>query len=129
MSRTAGELSAEELCAYRPWARIAVWSDARAVEPRRRLAWSAARAGAALLRTRYGAQRVLVFGSLVAPERFTPWSDVDLAMTGVPAASFYEAVGAVADLGRETGIKIDVVDLDSCPTGLRSRVEAEGEEL
>lgn len=129
MPRTARELSAEELRSYRPWAKISAWSDNSSLAERKRRAWSAARRAAELLRVRYGAHRVWAIGSLATPDRFTPWSDVDLAMTGVPPASFYDAVGAVADLGGDVGFKIDVVDLDTCPIEFTRRVEAEGEEL
>jgi len=86
MSRTARELSTEELRTYRPWARISAWSADPGLEDRRRRAWSAAREAAELLRSRYGARRVLAFGSLVTPDRFTPWSDIDLAVEGVAPA-------------------------------------------
>ncbi len=129
MSRTARELSAKELRAYRPWARISAWSADPGLEDRRRRAWSVAREAAELLRSRYGARRVLAFGSLVTPDRFTPWSDIDLAVEGVAPASFYDAAGAAADFGCSAGLKIDVVDLDTCPAELGRRVKAEGAEL
>ena len=129
MSRTARELSNEALRAYRPWARIPTWREDPALEERWRLAWDTAHLASEVLRERYGARRVLAFGSLVTPKRFTPWSDVDLAVEGVAAASFYDAAGSAADLGGRAGVKVDVVDLDACPAELRRRVEAEGEEL
>ena len=129
MSRTARKLSAEELRAYRPWVRFSAWSAGPGLEDRRRRAWSAAREAAELLRSEYGARSVIAFGSLVTPDRFTPWSDIDLAVEGVVPESFYDAAGAAADLGCRVGLKIDVVDLGACPAELRRRVMAEGKEL
>lgn len=129
MSRTAKDLSPAELRRYRPWARIAVWSADPSREEKRKRAWEAALASARLLKTRYGASRVTAFGSLLSPERYTPWSDLDLAVSGVAPGFYYDAAGAVLDLGASLGIKIDVVDLDDCPAELRQAVEAQGTDL
>jgi hypothetical protein len=40
------------------------------------------------------------------------WSDIDLAVWGIPAAAFYEAVAAVTGLDAE--FCIDLLDPESC---------------
>ncbi|MBI5016703.1 MAG: nucleotidyltransferase domain-containing protein [Deltaproteobacteria bacterium] len=129
MPRTARDLTPEELGSYRPWLRIAERSKDPARVERRARAWDAARAGAALLKERYGARRVAAFGSLLSAEAFTPWSDVDLAVSGLDAGLYYEAAGAALDLGASLGVKIDVIDLDSCPSELRRAIETRGMDL
>ncbi|MBI5444881.1 MAG: nucleotidyltransferase domain-containing protein, partial [Deltaproteobacteria bacterium] len=108
MPRTARDLTPEERSSYRPWLRIAERAEDPARGERRDRAWEAARAGAALLKERYGAKRVTAFGSLLKEEAFTPWSDVDLAVSGLDAGHYYDAAGAVLDLGASLGVKIDV---------------------
>ena len=129
MARTAKDLTSEELRSYRPWARISEWSGDPSREERRRRAWEAARASAGLLKARYGVRRVTAFGSLLSEERFTPWSDVDLAVSGLAPGLYYDAAGAVLDLGASLGVRIQVVDMDDCSTELRRAVETQGTDL
>ena len=118
MSRTALEMSAEELATYRP--RV---SSANEV-PRRQRALAVAQQAAILLRDHFGATDVKVFGSLTDADAFTRWSDIDLSVSGVEPGSFYRAVAAVTGVSEE--FDIDLVDADSCGEQLRKRIEAEG---
>lgn len=52
-------------------------------------AWEVAHEAAQVLRDRFGAYRIVVFGSLAHESWFTRWSDVDLAAWGIPADQFY----------------------------------------
>jgi len=64
------------------------------------------RAAAAL--KEYGAQEVYVFGS-AAEGRLTKYSDVDMAVIGLPPKVFFAAMGeAMSILGRS----LDLIDLD-----------------
>ena len=74
---------------------------------RREHAWHAARQAADLLKHAYHASRVVVFGSLIDPDRFHPWSDVDLAVWGLAPEDYFEAVARALDMGGE--IKIDLL--------------------
>ncbi len=129
MARTARELTAEELAAYRPWSRVPDWTRDPEAETRRRQAWEIAREVAGFLRARYRARRVLAFGSLVTPARFAPWSDIDLAVEGVAPEDFYDAAGEAADRGIAAGFAVTVIDLAAAPTALRYNAEGEGVEL
>lgn len=70
---------------------------------------------------------VVVFGSLVRRDWFTPWSDIDLAVWGIPANQFYQAVAAVTGLSPD--FEVDLVDAEDCSTSLRRTIEREGKEL
>jgi predicted nucleotidyltransferase len=62
---------------------------------------------AAKVLKKYGATAVYVFGSAVSG-KLHPHSDVDMAVTGIPAEHFYRALGeAYTALGRP----LDLVDL------------------
>ncbi|WP_338826119.1 nucleotidyltransferase family protein [Neomoorella thermoacetica] len=90
-------------------------------------AWQVATRAAAILKERYGAQKVVAFGSLVDRSRFTRWSDVDLAAWGIPYDRFYAAVGAVTGLSEK--FKVDLVDPEDCRESLHRAIESEGVEL
>jgi predicted nucleotidyltransferase len=68
---------------------------------------SAVTAAAALLRS-MGATQVFIFGS-AASGRLRPDSDVDMAVTGLPAQVYFSAVSKASDL---LGRPVDLVDLD-----------------
>lgn len=85
---------------------------------------SAGRA-AELLRTRFGATRVILFGSL-AWGGFHAGSDVDLAAEGIPA----EGAGrAEAEVARMLGHPVELFRLEELPESFRLRVLTEGEVL
>ncbi|MGB9792774.1 MAG: nucleotidyltransferase family protein [Thermacetogeniaceae bacterium] len=90
-------------------------------------AWQVAVRAAAILKERYGAKKVVVFGSLVDRSRFTRWSDVDLAAWGIPDERFYAAVGAVTGISEK--FKVDLLDPEDCRASLRRAIESEGVEL
>ncbi len=120
MAKTALELTAEELRAYQPAGRRAEQQS----QERWKRAWEVARTAADLLRERFGATRVVAFGSLVHQAWFTPWSDIDLAAWGIPASEFYRAVAIVTGLSSE--FEIDLVDPETCRPALRRLIEREG---
>jgi predicted nucleotidyltransferase len=91
----------ESLTVYRETARERARHVALARRQRRDKAWEVARAAAALLKSRYKASRVIVFGSLIQPDRFHLWSDVDLAVWGLSPTDYFEAVARVLDVGGE----------------------------
>jgi predicted nucleotidyltransferase len=83
-------------------------------------------AGAAtLLRTRFGATRVVLFGSL-ATGSSSETSDVDLAVEGLPSAEYFRAL---ADRMGHFGTPVDLVRLEEAPKSLHERSAAEGEPL
>jgi uncharacterized protein len=79
----------------------------------------------ALLVGRYGAERVWLFGSLVAGQP-TIESDVDLAVEGLASSAYFSAL---ADLMALFHGPVDLVRLEDAPESLRERVLSEGREL
>jgi uncharacterized protein len=57
-----------------------------------------------------GAQEVLLFGSIVDPERFTEHSDVDLAVRGIPEEKRLEVEGKLEDIFGD--LEYDIVFLE-----------------
>jgi predicted nucleotidyltransferase len=130
MKKTALELTPQEWQAYQP---------ARALEGRRQntaehlgqrkqRAWRVAHQAAHILRNEFQAEKVVVFGSLAHKAWFTLWSDVDLAVWGIPPDRFYPAVAAVTELSSD--VTIDLIDPeDACRPSLRVAIERDGIEL
>jgi predicted nucleotidyltransferase len=129
MSKTALDLTPEEWRAYQPATISESYSETDKIQlaRRRRQAMRLARQAAQLLKERFKAQRVVLFGSLAHEAWFTPWSDIDLAAWGIPPERFYAAVAAVT--GSSPEFKIDLVDPDDCRPSLRAAIERDGVEL
>jgi predicted nucleotidyltransferase len=73
----------------------------------------------------YGAHRVFLFGSL-ATGRFGEQSDLDLAVEGLPALSYF---AALADLMALFEAPVDLIRLEEAPETLLERIRLEGTEL
>jgi predicted nucleotidyltransferase len=129
MAQTALDLSPQQWRNYRPSQRLEAGGaeQTKRLYQRRQEGWRVAQQAARFLREQYGAVRVLVFGSLVHDDRFTGWSDIDLAVWGIPPERFYSAVAAVGDLSPL--FRIDLVDPAVCRPALRQTIEADGVEL
>ncbi|NOX54202.1 MAG: nucleotidyltransferase domain-containing protein [Planctomycetes bacterium] len=121
MAKTALELTPEQWKQYEPWRNFKP-----AVERWER-AWKVAREAARILRNEFGATRVVVFGSLRSKNLYTQWSDVDLAVSGIPRSRYLEAMGRLLDLSPE--FKIDLIDLDSCDERFLECIESQGIEV
>ena len=124
---TALELTPEARAVYRVMAQRRQQAEAQAQRQRQQLAWRLARQSAALLKEQFGATRVVVFGSLVHLDCFTPWSDVDIAAWGIVPEATFRAIGAVMDLGQE--IEVNLIDISACRVAVRAMIEQEGVEL
>jgi predicted nucleotidyltransferase len=129
MSKTASELTKEELRSYRPWLNMERHRKDPEASKRRDDAWKLARVAAGMLKKRFGATRVVVFGSLARKSVFTPWSDIDLAVWGIAPEKYYRAAGAAMDIGLEEGVRVDVVDPEDCDRQFLKAIEQEGIDL
>lgn len=78
------------------------------------------------LTRRFGSKKVFLFGSLARGD-FNRWSDIDIAVWGIPADDFYKAVAFAS--GFSSVWKVDIVDVDDCPAALREIISQEGVEL
>ena len=79
---------------------------------------------AAMLKDRFGATRVILFGSLAHRAWFHPRSDVDLAVEGIGPETFYRAWTSVEHL--ITDRPVDLVDIASSSASVRRSLADEG---
>jgi predicted nucleotidyltransferase len=123
MAKTALDLTDEEIQSYSLIKHLAKWET----EERREKALEIAKAIAKLLRKEFGATKVVLFGSIVYPERFSPWSDIDIAVYGIRADQFYKAVAASFEIAHD--FHIDIVDPIDCYPPIREDIELNGIEI
>jgi predicted nucleotidyltransferase len=121
---TARGTTPEEMAAYRAGARRRQERERQALRAREERAWELARQAATVLREQFGVSRVVVFGSLVHPGWFNPWSDVDIAAWGIRPAVTFRAIGVAMDLDPE--IAVNLVDVGACSASLLQTIERDG---
>ena len=120
--RTAKDLSPEELAEYRR--RLDQQFQNRKVdEALLQRAWQTAHRIAAMLYEDFGVRQVTVFGSLTKRESFSKWSDIDIAVWGIPSDKYFRAVWEAEDISRL--FKLDLIDFESCHGLLRERIESQ----
>lgn len=124
---TVLDVSREELAEYRATAMERWDRDREAVAQRQARAWAAARRAARLLKSQFGATRVVVFGSLVHEDCFTRWSDVDIAAWGLRPEDTFRAMSMALEVDPE--IEVSLVDTAACRPSLLAVIEREGQEL
>lgn len=82
---------------------------------------------AAALRTRFGARRVILFGSLAHAAWFARDSDIDLAVEGVAAGQYWEAWRVAEAIIPDR--PVDLVELETSGEGLRRAIDRYGLDL
>ena len=120
--RTAKDLSPEELAAYRQ--RLDQHFQNRKVdEALLQRAWHTAHRVATMLYEDFGTTQVAVFGSLAERESFSKWSDIDIAVWGIPNDKYFRAMGNAEEI---SGLfKVDLVDFENCKGLFRERIQSQ----
>lgn len=129
MSLTALDLTPEALKKYHPREAVRRRRAETRVEvsKRRRRAHAVALKAAELLKTKFGATEVILFGSLARRGSFTLYSDIDLAARGIDPLRFYAASAAIE--GVDLNFQIDLVELETCLPTVRQNIEKDGKPL
>lgn len=132
MGKTASDLKksgwpSEEMKKYYPWDSIDRYSKDRDLRARRDRALTVSREIAGLLKKKYEATRVVLFGSLAHDTWFTPRSDIDICAEGIPVDLFFRAESEVQKSSEE--FKIDLVDPQECSPELLRNIDQEGIDL
>ena len=129
MSLTALNLSPEALKKYHPREAVRRRREKLGAEisARRKRAMTAAHKAAELLKTKFGATEVILFGSLARRSSFTLFSDIDLAARGISSDDYLTAMETVLYMNAE--FKIDLVDPEFCSPAMREEIEKDGKKL
>ncbi len=86
--------------------------------------WVLAKKAAELLKRKFGARRVVVFGSMTQKELYHLHSDLDIAVWGLDEKKFHRAVAKLLEL--DLSQRIDLVRIEEARDSLRSVIEQEG---
>jgi predicted nucleotidyltransferase len=119
------QISPSQLEIYRRTARDREASLRRQVAERREHAWELARQAAHILKDEFGVSRVVVFGSLIHPERFHFHSDIDLGVWDIK--DYFRAVAQLSDIDPQ--IEFDLVPIEDARPGVLTVISEEGVDL
>lgn len=97
------------------------------VEVTREQLLACARKAAAMLKSRFGVRRVVIFGSLAHAAWFIPDSDVDLAVEGLAPKDFWQAWRIVEEIISDR--PVDLIELEAASESLRRAIKRHGIEL
>jgi predicted nucleotidyltransferase len=95
-------------------------------EKHKEQALEAAEACIRLLKERFGARRVILFGSTAGQGSWHERSDIDLAVEGLADGDFFPAYSACLDL-LPRGLELDLVPLEDAYPEMRARILGEVE--
>lgn len=98
--------------------------ETRQLEKRYRHFWKIAHEASDLLKRKYNAKRVAVFGSLVHRELFHRHSDIDIAVWGMDEKRYYRAVAQL--LMRDPDVSFDLILAEDAGKSINKRIEKEG---
>lgn len=79
------------------------------------------------LKARFGARRVVLFGSLAHAAWFVPDSDVDLAVEGLAGGDYWRAWRLVEEVIGDR--LVDLIEIEAAGESLRRAIERYGVEL
>lgn len=102
------------------------------MQQRQQQGLAAARLGAHLLKEQFGAQRVVLFGSLLDHRHMSWRSDIDLAVWGLAEKDFFRAGAALDRIIHENGYDfppVDLVEVQHAKPCILEAIEEEGLEL
>ena len=85
------------------------------------------REAGAVLKSRFGARRVVLFGSLAHAAWFAPDSDVDLAVEGLVGEDYWRAWREIETIVRDR--PVDLIEVEMAGESLRRAIERYGVEL
>lgn len=85
------------------------------------------REAAAVLKSRFGVRRVILFGSLAHAAWFMPDSDVDLAVEGLVGQAYWQAWRLLEEVIGDH--PVDLIEIETAGESLRRAIQRYGVEL
>jgi len=85
------------------------------------------REAAVVLKTRFGARRVVLFGSLAHDAWFMPDSDVDLAVEGLTSNDYWKAWRLVEEIIGDR--PVDLIEMETANESLLRAIQRYGVDL
>lgn len=79
------------------------------------------------LKEQFNISKVALFGSILDPETFTQWSDIDIAVWGLEPSQTLSAMDAAQNLSDEVGINL--VDINTVKPEIYQHILAKHKEI
>jgi len=79
---------------------------------------------AAVLKTRFGARRVILFGSLAHDAWFMPDSDIDLAVEGLQGKAYWEAWRLAEEMIADR--PVDLIEIETVTESMKQAMDRHG---
>lgn len=76
-----------------------------------------------ILSKQYGVRKVILFGSITKPDRFSFHSDIDIAVEGLDEKDFLDAYG---DVLVNSNFKVDLIMIEKTGVKFKQRLKKEG---
>lgn len=114
----------DQLAIYRATAQRRWQEEQQRKDQRRQQAWQVVEQASHMLKVRFGATEVRLFGSLVHGQWFSMTSDIDLAAWGMQPEQYWEAIAALQDLSPD--FSIDLVSMPHCNESLQAEILEHG---
>ena len=77
-----------------------------------------------ILRSHYGAKKVILFGSLAHERWFDEYSDVDIAVDGLKGSDYWLAWREIQEVLKNR--KIDLIDIETVSKSFQHAIESKG---
>lgn len=120
------QISPEKLAAYQASAQRQQEQRQQRLLKRQEQGWAIAQQAAHLLKSQFGATRVVLFGSLLNVERMHSRSDIDLAVWGIDERDYLRAVSQLLDL---SDFSVDLVEAENTSPKLLNAIQSTGVSL
>jgi predicted nucleotidyltransferase len=106
-----------------------LWEERRAEEERKReLAIEKAKSAARILKEKYHATVVILFGSLIwRPDFFWTGTDIDLMVKGLKSEEYFEILADVSTVAHP--IHVDLIPFEKAEASIKERALKEGVRL
>lgn len=117
-------VSLEQMQQYILTARARQQQRVATLKQRRQHGFKIAKTATQILKTEFGASRIVVFGSLLS-ENFHETSDLDLAVWRLPEKSYFKAVARLLSL---SNFEVDLVEVQYASSEILAAI-AQGTEL
>ena len=113
--------SSEQMAQYRASARRRAEQRRQQQLTRYHRGREVAKTAARLLKDTWSANKVVLFGSMLTPEKVHGRSDIDLAVWGLPAADYLKALSALLDI--DPDFSIDLIEAEHASPHLLAAIQ------
>ena len=114
--------SPQQLIRYRAGLRQQLKHHQQEQLHRQQRGWQVAREAAQILKSQWGASKVVLFGSMLDAKNIHDRSDIDLAVWDLPTEMYFSALAELLDI--DLDFAIDLVEIEHSKPHIRAAIQA-----